>query len=139
MYSSIVTAAGAGLMQTAASMLQTPAELDFEGANDEFGRRLCDTMSAYGQQHVAGFEHRAAFMQQVSHSVARCIVHQLMRSCRLHRARVKHKANTSWQLEGGVMTVTFRQFPAASFVLSSTCCDLSMHTTSGLQRTIHPA
>jgi hypothetical protein len=60
-----VKAAGAGLMQAAAAMLPTPSELDFEGANDEFGRRLCDTMSAYGQQHLAGLENRAAFMQQV--------------------------------------------------------------------------
>lgn len=52
-------------MQTAASLLQAPAELDFEGANDEFGRRLCDTMSVFGQQHLNGLEHRATFMQQV--------------------------------------------------------------------------
>ena len=60
-----MAAAGSGFMQTAASLLQAPAQLDFEGANDEFGRRLCDTMSVFGQQHLAGLEHRAAFMQQV--------------------------------------------------------------------------
>ena len=64
-YGSTMAAAGTGLMQTAASLLQAPAELDFEGANDEFGRRLCDTMSLFGQQHLSTFEHRAAFMQQV--------------------------------------------------------------------------
>jgi len=64
-YGSTMAAAGTGLMQTAASLLQAPAELDFEGANDEFGRRLCDTMSLFGQQHINTFEHRAAFMQQV--------------------------------------------------------------------------
>jgi len=64
-YGSTMAAAGTGFMQTAASLLQAPAELDFEGANDEFGRRLCDTMSLFGQQHISTFEHRAAFMQQV--------------------------------------------------------------------------
>ena len=65
MYASTMAAAGAGFMQTASALLQAPAQLEFEGANDEFGRRLCDTMSVFGQQHVNGFEHRAAFMQQV--------------------------------------------------------------------------
>lgn len=61
-------AAGAALVAAAAPLLQSPAELGYDGANDEFGQRLCDTMAAFGDKHLATLqppELRNTFLQQV--------------------------------------------------------------------------
>lgn len=68
MYTATMGAAGAALLAAAAPLLQSPAELGYDGANDEFGKRLCDTMAAFGDKHLATLqppECRTTFLQQV--------------------------------------------------------------------------
>lgn len=58
------------LMAVAAVVLAPEArsQLDFEGANDEFGQRLCEAMATFGSGKfhcIATQEKRVLFLQQV--------------------------------------------------------------------------
>ena len=68
MYTATMGAAGAALVAAAAPLLQSPADLGYDCPNDEFGQRLCDTMAAFGDKHLATLqppELRNTFLQQV--------------------------------------------------------------------------
>lgn len=62
---------GAALMAAAAAVLgpEQAGELDVDGALDEYGRRLCDTMALFGIAHfrngIQSPEARITFLQQV--------------------------------------------------------------------------
>lgn len=62
---------GSALMAAAATVLapEQAGELDVDGALDEYGRRLCDTMALFGIAHfrdgIQSPEARITFLQQV--------------------------------------------------------------------------
>ena len=65
----VMDATGDALMRAASAVLAgSAAELGYEGALDDFGQRLCDSMAIFGAAHfhcVSTQEKKTLFLQQV--------------------------------------------------------------------------
>ncbi len=65
----VMDATGDALMRAASAVLAgSAAELGFEGALDDFGQRLCDSMAIFGAAHfycLSTQEKKTLFLQQV--------------------------------------------------------------------------
>ena len=68
-FKQVMDATGDALMRAASAVLAgSAAELGYEGALDDFGQRLCDSMAIFGAAHfhcLSTQEKKTLFLQQV--------------------------------------------------------------------------
>ena len=69
----VMDATGDALMRAASAVLAgSAAELGYEGASEDFGQRLCDSMAIFGAAHfhcLGTQEKKTLFLQQVGPQV----------------------------------------------------------------------
>ena len=75
----VMDATGDALMRAASAVLAgSSAELGYEGALDDFGQRLCDSMAIFGAAHfhcLSTQEKKTLFLQQVGRQDSAAGVH----------------------------------------------------------------